>query len=131
MTLRSTLGELAVALQVPEAQRDGEWGYRVCGLSQEIHFSVSAELPDNRYVSEDIIPLLEEAREALRTLPRAGRFAAYIDVFVENVGLRLSDLQQYVSKGKLAIRPGERLKGPLAEEALAAPQEAQTAEDET
>jgi len=113
MTLRIALAALLAALRVLVDQRDGLWAYRVCGISRDIHLGVALELPENAFVVGQILPALESASKAVKALPKAGEYADFIEVFAHNIRQRIGDLQVYVAKGTLEIRPGDRLQDPV------------------
>lgn len=109
MTLRHSVGDLqALLLDVPPDTRHGRWASLVCALSSEVHEAIWAELPESEYVRETVIPLLQQALEAVRKIPQTdSEYDRKIPKYADNIAFRIESADEYIWKRETSARQAQ------------------------
>ena len=99
--------ELRSQLTCPVAERDLSWAYHVCTLTRQIHMGVWEWRPSHEVVSNDVMPLLDQARQAVSAVRVAVDHEKKISGFSRNIADRIANLERYVRNVSSASRREE------------------------
>ena len=88
---------------------DEAWAYRACVTSREVHEEIWALRPPEALVRDEIIPLLNELREAINEVLVEGEPAESLTaIAARNIGLRIGNLMRYVDGKPSEFVPGAK-----------------------
>ena len=104
--LDKAVAELGTILDESE-EREGPWAYQVNWFSRRIHIGLWQACPEDKYVTDTIIPMLERAHELLRSTPPSGDHGENVPHYAGCVLFRLTNAERYL-RGEGPLVPKDK-----------------------